>query len=42
MKNKTIDIGWYGAFSYIAAESEMELNPLVLETRKDTGIYYNL
>ena len=40
MKNSTIDIGWYGAFSYIAAESEMELNPLVLETRKDSGAYY--
>ena len=40
MKNSTIDIGWYGAFSYIAAESEMKLNPLVLETRKDSGPYY--
>ena len=41
MKNETIDIGYYGAFSYIAAESEMELNPLVVESRKETGIYYN-
>ena len=40
MKNSNVDIGWYGAFSYIAAESEMELNPLVLETRKDSGVYY--
>ena len=40
MKTSNIDIGWYGAFSYIAAESEMELNPLVLETRKDSGAYY--
>ena len=40
MKNSTIDIGWYGAFSFIAAESEMELNPLVIETRKDSGPYY--
>ena len=40
MKNSTIDIGWYGAFSYIAAESEMELNPLVVETRKDSGPNY--
>lgn len=40
MKNSMIDIGWYGAFSYIAAESEMELNPLVVETRKDSGAYY--
>ena len=41
MKNETIDIGYYGAFSYIAAESEMELNPLVVESRKEIGIYYN-
>jgi phosphonate transport system substrate-binding protein len=41
MKNETIDIGWYGAFSYLAAESEIELNPLVLETRKDLGAYYH-
>ena len=41
MKDGTIDIGWYGAFSYIAAESEMELTPLVVQQRKDTGIYYN-
>ena len=41
MKNETIDIGYYGAFSYIAAESEMKLNPLVVESRKETGIYYN-
>ena len=41
MKNETIDIGLYGAFSYIAAESEMELTPLVVESRKETGIYYN-
>ncbi len=41
MQNETIDIGWYGAFSYIAAESEMELTPLIVQQRKDTGIYYN-
>jgi phosphonate transport system substrate-binding protein len=41
MKNETIDIGWYGAFSYIAAESEMELTPLVVETRKELGMYYH-
>lgn len=41
MKNETIDIGWYGAFSYVAAESEMELTPLIVQQRKDTGIYYN-
>lgn len=41
MKNAKIDIGWYGAFSYIAAESEIELTPLVVQQRKDTGMYYN-
>lgn len=41
MKNETIDIGWYGAFSYVAAESEIELTPLIVQQRKDTGIYYN-
>lgn len=40
MKNGTIDIGWYGAFSFIAAEGEMELTPLIVEQRKDSGIYY--
>ena len=25
MSNETLDIAWYGAFSYIAAESELEL-----------------
>ena len=37
MKDGKIDIGWYGAFSYIAAESEMELTPLVVQQRKDIG-----
>ena len=41
MKDAKIDIGWYGAFSYIAAESEMELTPLIVQQRKDTGMYYN-
>lgn len=41
MKNGQIDIGWYGAFSYIAAESEMELTPLVVQKRKQLGIYYH-
>ena len=40
MKNNKVDIGWYGAFSYIAAESEMDLVPLVVESRKETGPYY--
>lgn len=41
MKNETLDIAWYGAFSYIAAESELDLTPLVVQQRSDTGIYYN-
>ena len=41
MKSDEIDIGWYGAFSYIAAETEVELTPLVVQDRKDTGTYYN-
>lgn len=40
MKQGNIDIGWYGAFSYIAAERELELRPLVAEERKDTGRFY--
>lgn len=40
MKNGSIDIGLYGAFSYVAAESEMELTPLVVQQRNDSGTYY--
>ncbi len=40
MDNKTVDIGWYGAFSYIAAESQLDLTPLVVQERKDEGLYY--
>ncbi|AZN39161.1 phosphate/phosphite/phosphonate ABC transporter substrate-binding protein [Paenibacillus albus] len=40
MKNKEVDIGWFGAFSYIAAKSEMELEPLVIQYRKGSGITY--
>jgi len=40
MKNKTIDIGWYGAFSYIAAESQLQLTPLVVQDRVGIGVYY--
>ena len=28
-------------FLNIAAESEMELSPLIVQQRKDIGIYYN-
>lgn len=40
MKSKTVDIGWYGAFSYIAAESQLELTPLVVQDRIGVGLYY--
>lgn len=40
MKNETIDIGWFGAFSYVAADSQLDLTPLVLLERKEEGIYY--
>ncbi|WP_158582984.1 phosphate/phosphite/phosphonate ABC transporter substrate-binding protein [Lysinibacillus yapensis] len=40
MENESIDIGYFGAFSYIAAESQMPLTPLIVEERKVTGIYY--
>ncbi|KGR76999.1 phosphate/phosphite/phosphonate ABC transporter substrate-binding protein [Ureibacillus manganicus] len=40
MENKTVDIGWYGAFSYIAADSFLDLTPLVLQERKAEGLYY--
>jgi len=40
MKNKDVDIGCFGAFSYIAAKSEMELEPLVIQYRKSSGITY--
>ncbi|MFZ0446599.1 MAG: PhnD/SsuA/transferrin family substrate-binding protein [Bacillus sp. (in: firmicutes)] len=41
MKREEIDIGWYGDFSYIAAETEVGLTPLVVQDWKDTGTYYN-
>lgn len=40
MEKGTVDIGWYGAFSYIAADSLLDLNPLVVQERKLDGIYY--
>lgn len=40
MKNEAVDIGFYGAFSYVAAESEMELTPLVAQYGKDSGNHY--
>jgi len=41
MKQKKIDIGWYGAFSYITAEKEIDLEPLVIQYRKGFGTSYH-
>lgn len=35
MKDGEIDIGRFGAFSYIAAQSEMELEPMVVQHRQE-------
>ncbi|SOC40759.1 phosphate/phosphite/phosphonate ABC transporter binding protein [Ureibacillus acetophenoni] len=40
MEQGTIDIGWYGAYSYIAADSLLDLKPLVVQERKVDGLYY--
>ncbi|MCX7842522.1 MAG: phosphate/phosphite/phosphonate ABC transporter substrate-binding protein [Clostridia bacterium] len=40
MKNNKADIGYFGPFSYIAAEKVMKLEPLVVKSRKNTGIFY--
>ncbi|RKJ16393.1 phosphate/phosphite/phosphonate ABC transporter substrate-binding protein, partial [Butyricicoccus sp. 1XD8-22] len=40
MKDGVIDIGWFGAFSFIAAESQIDLTPLVVQERRETGLYY--
>jgi phosphonate transport system substrate-binding protein len=41
MKNKEVDIGWFGAFSYIAAQDEMPLEPVVIQERSGSGIMYH-
>lgn len=40
MKKKQVDIGWFGAFSYVTAEKELELEPLVLRYKKEMGKSY--
>lgn len=40
MENETIDIGFYGAFSFVVAESKLDLTPLVTQQRKGIGTYY--
>ncbi|MCG8484190.1 MAG: phosphonate ABC transporter substrate-binding protein [Clostridia bacterium] len=43
MKKKTVDIGWYGPFSYVIAERELDLEPMVVESYKGVGTsYYSL
>ncbi len=41
MDDRKVDIAWFGPFSYIAAEMELDLEPLVVQSRKDTGVYYH-
>ena len=38
MKGEEIGIGWYGAFSEIAAETEVDLTPLVVQDRRYRGL----
>lgn len=40
MKAKKVDIGWYGPFSYVAGDSVVKLEPLVVQYRKGSGIGY--
>lgn len=40
MENGTIDIGYYGAFSFVVGESNLDLIPLVTPQRERTGPYY--
>ncbi len=41
MKSRRVDIGWFGAFSYIAAQSELELEPMVIQRREESGLFYH-
>lgn len=42
MRQKKVDIGFYGPFSYIAGEREVNLEPLVVQCRKGSGtVYYS-
>ena len=41
MKKNEIDIGYFGPFSYIASENEIELEPLIVSYRKEVGMYYS-
>ncbi|MBC7958909.1 MAG: phosphate/phosphite/phosphonate ABC transporter substrate-binding protein [Vallitaleaceae bacterium] len=41
MKEKKVDIGWFGAFSYIIAEREVPLEPMVIQYRNGYGLFYH-
>ncbi|HZG75749.1 MAG TPA: phosphate/phosphite/phosphonate ABC transporter substrate-binding protein [Paenibacillus sp.] len=41
MKAESVDIGWYGAFSYTAAQAELELEPMVIQRREGSGLFYH-
>jgi len=41
MKGDEIDIGWFGAFTYIAAQEEAALEPMVIQQREGYGLYYH-
>ena len=41
MKDEHIDIGLFGAFSYIIADSQQDLIPLLVKKTRDLGIIYN-
>lgn len=40
MKEKKVDIGFYGPFSYIMAEKQIDLEPMLLADRSDSGASY--
>ncbi len=41
MAAKKVDIGLYGPFSYIIADKQQHLTPLVVRVRQDMGVTYN-
>ncbi len=41
MENNSIDIGYFGPFSYVAASTRNNIDPLLVRNRKNMGLYYN-
>lgn len=41
MKEKKVDIGLYGPFSYVMAERELKLEPMVIKYKKGMGTSYH-